>query len=70
MSKEIMPKVTGVIIESLPNTTFRVETPEGRVVLAYLSGKMRRFRIKVLVGDKVEVVTDHNGDKGRIERRL
>ena len=70
MSKENEPRVTGTIIESLPNTTFRVETPEGKLVLAYLSGKMRRFRIKVLVGDTVEVVTDQNGDKGRIERRL
>jgi translation initiation factor IF-1 len=70
MSKENEPRVTGTIIESLPNTTFRVEGPDGKLILAYLSGKMRRFRIKVLVGDKVEVVTDQNGDKGRIERRL
>lgn len=63
--------VTGTVIESLPNTTFRVEIPESeKPVLAYLSGKMRKFRIKIMIGDRVEVVTDRAAEKGRISRRL
>lgn len=63
--------VVGHVIEALPNTTFRVEI-DGRdkPVLAYLSGKMRKFRIKIVIGDKVEVVTDNAMEKGRISRRL
>lgn len=60
----------GVIIESLPNATFKVEMEDEKVVFAYLSGKMRLHRIKVLVGDKVEVLLDPYGEKGRITRRL
>ena len=70
MAKENEIRVKGVITESLPNTTFRIDGENGKEILAYLSGKMRRFRIKVMVGDTVEVVVDQNGDKGRIERRL
>lgn len=63
--------VVGTVIESLPNTTFRVEIPDHeKPVLAYLSGKMRKFRIKIMIGDKVEVVTDRAAEKGRISRRL
>ncbi len=63
--------VVGTITESLPNTTFRVEVPEKETpILAYLSGKMRKFRIKIVIGDKVEVVTDGQMEKGRISRRL
>lgn len=63
--------VTGTVIESLPNTTFRVETEDGqKIILAYLSGKMRKFRIKIVIGDKVEVVTDAAMEKGRISRRF
>ena len=64
--------VKGKVLEALPNTTFRIELEEepGRLMVAYLSGKMRRFRIKVLVGDTVEIVTDISKEKGRITRRL
>jgi translation initiation factor IF-1 len=63
--------VTGVVMESLPNTTFRVESEDrGKLILAYLSGKMRKFRIKITIGDRVEVVTDNAMEKGRISRRL
>ena len=63
--------VTGVVVESLPNTTFRVESDDGgNIILAYLSGKMRKFRIKIVIGDKVEVVTDKAQEKGRISKRL
>jgi translation initiation factor IF-1 len=63
--------VYGVVEEALPNALFRV-TVEGeeKPVLAYLSGKMRRFRIRVLVGDKVGMVTDPYGGKARITKRL
>jgi translation initiation factor IF-1 len=70
MSDENLIKVQGVITEALPNATFRVELPDGKLMIAYLSGKMRKFRIKVLIGDSVEVVTDQSGEKGRITKRL
>ena len=60
----------GVVIEALPNTMFRVEYESGEVGIAYLSGKMRIHRIKVLIGDTVAVKRDPYGGKGRIERRL
>lgn len=62
--------VRGVITETLPNTTFRIDLEEGGNMIAYISGKMRRFRIKVLIGDTVEVVTDASKEKGRIMKRL
>lgn len=60
----------GLIIESLPNTMFRVELDEGGELISYLAGKMRIHRIKVLVGDKVQVKIDPYGGKGRITRRF
>lgn len=64
-------EIKGVVEEALPNTLFRV-TLEGQnePIITYLSGKMRKFRIKVLVGDKVNVLTDPYGGKGRIIKRL
>lgn len=59
----------GTVIEALPNTLFRVEMNDGRVIISYLSGKMRMNRIKVLLGDKVEVLLDPYGGKGRIIKR-
>lgn len=70
IDKNDAPKgVMGTVTEALPNTLFRVDVGEEKVVLAYLSGKMRMNRIKVLVGDKVEVLLDPYGGKGRITRR-
>ena len=65
----------GIVTEALPSTLFRVEIDDGndagpKEILAYLSGKMRMHRIKVLIGDKVEVVLDSYGGKGRIVKRL
>jgi translation initiation factor IF-1 len=60
----------GIIQEALPNTMFRVELETGVVQVAYLAGKMRLNRIKVLVGDTVEVLQDPYGGKGRIVRRI
>lgn len=67
--------VRGVVTEALPSTLFRVEiedpeSGEPKEILAYLSGKMRMNRIKVLIGDKVEVVLDSYGGKGRVVKRL
>lgn len=63
--------VYGVVDEALPNALFRVTLDEsGEQVIAYLAGKMRKFRIKVLVGDKVAIVPDPYGGKGRITKRL
>ncbi len=59
----------GIVEESLPNTLFRVSLDDGKIILAYLSGKMRMYRIKVLVGDKVNVIIDPYGGKGRIIKR-
>jgi translation initiation factor IF-1 len=61
--------VEGIVEEALPNTMFRVKLPNGNIVLAYLAGKMRLHRIKVLVGDKVSVQLDPYGGKARITRR-
>lgn len=63
--------VYGVVEEALPNALFRVILDEtGEKVLAYLAGKMRKFRIRVLVGDKVAMVPDPYGGKARITKRL
>jgi len=59
----------GVVTESLPNTLFRVQLEDGSEVLAYLAGKMRLHRIKVLVGDQVSLLLDPYGGKARITRR-
>ena len=64
----------GIVTEALPSTLFRVKienNKEGeKEILAYLGGKMRMHRIKVLIGDSVEVVLDPYGGKGRIVKRL
>jgi translation initiation factor IF-1 len=66
--------VRAVVTESLPSTLFRVKIEnkgeEEKEILAYLGGKMRMHRIKVLIGDTVEVVLDPYGGKGRIIKRL
>lgn len=67
--KSNLEKVIGVVTEALPNTLFRVEIDNGEVVLAYLAGKMRLNRIRVLVGDKVEMELEPYGGKARITRR-
>lgn len=63
----------GVVTEALPSTLFRVKIEnkeDEKEILAYLGGKMRMHRIKVLIGDVVEVVLDPYGGKGRIVKRL
>jgi translation initiation factor IF-1 len=63
-------EVPAVVDEALPNTLFRITLDSGESLIAYLAGKMRLHRIKVLVGDKVLVKLDPYGGKGRITRRL
>jgi translation initiation factor IF-1 len=61
---------TGLVTEALPNAMFRVMIDDKTSVLAYLAGKMRIHKIKVLIGDKVEMVMDQYGERGRIVKRL
>ncbi|MBV9349603.1 MAG: translation initiation factor IF-1 [Patescibacteria group bacterium] len=60
----------GTVTESLPNALFRVTLESGEEILAYLAGKMRLHRIRVLVGDRVSLVLDPYGGRARIVRRL
>jgi translation initiation factor IF-1 len=60
----------GTVLEALPSTLFKLKMEDDSEILAYLSGKMRMHRIKVLIGDSVEVVIDPYGGKGRIVKRL
>ena len=69
MKDQNLDKKTGVVVEALPNALFRIKIGDEEL-LSYLAGKMRMYRIKVLVGDKVEVVLDPYGGKARITRRL
>ena len=72
--KEKILTARGVVTEALPSTLFRVnlegKEEDSKEILAYLSGKMRMHRIKVLIGDTVEVILDPYGGKGRIIKRL
>ena len=64
-------EVEGIVKESLPNTLFRVELPDGSLVLCHLSGKMRMHFIKILPGDRVRVeMTEYDKAKGRITYRI
>jgi len=70
MSKEDVIEMSGVIVETLPNTMFRVELENGHVVTAHISGKMRKNYIRILTGDKVKVeLTPYDLTKGRITFR-
>lgn len=62
--------VRGIVTEALPNALFRVKQDGGEEILAYLAGKMRLHRIRILVGDSVEMSLDPYGGKGRIVRRF
>ncbi|MBI2048434.1 MAG: translation initiation factor IF-1 [Parcubacteria group bacterium] len=62
--------IEGVVEEALPNTLFRVKIAGGELILAYLAGKMRMHRIKVLVGDRVALQLDPYGGRARITKRI
>lgn len=69
-TKEEKIEVEGIIVEALPNTQFLVELENGHRVLAYLSGKMRKYYIRVLLGDKVKVeMSMYDPTRGRITYR-
>ncbi|OGY59014.1 MAG: translation initiation factor IF-1 [Candidatus Colwellbacteria bacterium RIFCSPHIGHO2_12_FULL_43_12] len=66
-----LEKVNGTVLETLPGATFKVKLDDGRELLAYASGKIRMYRIKILLGDKVTVeLTEYDDKRGRITRRL
>ncbi len=70
MAKEEAIVLEGTVMEVLPNATFRVELENGHTVLATIAGKMRRFRIRVLAGDRVSVeVSPYDLSRGRITFR-
>ncbi len=61
----------GTVIEALPNATFRVRLEDGKEVFAYISGKMRIHRIRILVGDRVKMeFSPYDDKKGRIIQRM
>jgi translation initiation factor IF-1 len=70
MSKEDMVELEGVVAEVLPSSMFRIALENGHSVLATIGGKMRRFRIRVLTGDRVKVeVSPYDLTRGRITYR-
>jgi len=70
MAKEDQIEMEGTVIDTLPNTMFRVELENGHVVIAHISGKMRKNYIRILKGDKVTVqLTPYDLTKGRISFR-
>lgn len=71
MAKEGILEFEGGIVEVLPNQMFKVQLENGHVVTCYTGGKMRQFRIRLVLGDRVRVeMTPYDLDKGRITRRL
>ncbi|VFP87744.1 translation initiation factor IF-1 [Candidatus Erwinia haradaeae] len=67
MSKEDNIEMQGVVLETLPNTMFRIELENGHIVTAHISGKMRKNYIRILTGDKVTVeITPYDLSKGRV----
>ena len=70
MAKEESIDMQGVVLETLPNTMFRVQLENGHIVMAHISGKMRKNYIRILTGDKVTVqITPYDLTKGRITFR-
>lgn len=66
MNEQQKVKVIGLVIEALPDTTFRVQLEDGTIVLAYLAGKMRLHYVKVMLGDKVTLELSPDRTRGRI----
>ena len=70
MPKESTMKFEGEVIDVLPNATFKVKLENGHTVLSYVSGKMRKFEIRILMGDRVELeISPYDLNRGRIIRR-
>ena len=71
MSKDDSIEMEGAVLETLPNTMFRVKLENGHVVTAHISGRMRKNYIRILTGDKVKVeMTPYDLTKGRITYRM
>jgi translation initiation factor IF-1 len=71
MAKEEVIEMPGTVMELLPNATFRVQLENGHEIIAHTAGKMRKNRIRVLAGDKVQVeMTPYDLSKGRINYRF
>ncbi len=71
MAKEDHIEMEGTVLETLPNTQFRVELDNGHIVTAHISGKMRKHYIRILRGDRVTVqLTPYDLTKGRITYRM
>jgi len=67
MKNKSQQQEEGTIIESLPSTNFKVKMKDGREVMAHLSGRLRRFHIRILVGDRVTIETSpYDRSRGRI----
>lgn len=70
MAKEDQIEMEGVVIDTLPNTVFRVQLENNHIVIAHISGKMRKNYIRILKGDKVTVqLTPYDLTRGRITFR-
>ena len=70
MAKEDMIEMEGVVNEVLPDTRFRVKLDNDHIIIAYVAGKMRKHRIRILAGDKVSIeLTPYDLTKGRITFR-
>ena len=70
MSKDNVLRMSGQVIDVLPNATFKVKLETENIILAYISGKMRQNEIRILLGDNVEVeISVYDLTKGRIVRR-
>ena len=70
MAKEDQIEMEGTVVETLPNTMFRVELENGHLITAHISGKMRKHSIRILTGDQVTVeMTPYDLSKGRITYR-
>ena len=71
MGKQETIEIEGSIIEVLPNQTFKVELDNGHLVNCYTGGRMRKFRIRLVTGDRVRLeMTPYDLDKGRITYRI
>ncbi len=70
-TKEEKVEVEGIVVEALPNTMFTIKLENGHTVMGYLSGKMRRYYIRILLGDRVKVeMSPYDLSKGRITYRF
>lgn len=71
MAKDEHIEMEGKVLETLPNTMFRVELDNGHVITAHISGRMRKHYIRILAGDRVKVeMTPYDLSKGRITYRM